>query len=86
MSLISQGSLDIEKGANTQTLSAEIFENYGKFWVVEDYALIVEGNHISCENCFSNIIYLAYLSPMISTIIRGIWGYFEIFICGNFYC
>ena len=28
----------MEKGADTQTLSAEIFENCGIFFIVEDYA------------------------------------------------
>ena len=28
---------DMEKGANTQTLSEEIFENCGNFMIVEDY-------------------------------------------------
>jgi len=28
----------MEKGADTRTLSAEIFENCGKFLIVEDYA------------------------------------------------
>ena len=28
----------MEKGADTRTLSAEIFENYGNFLIVEDYA------------------------------------------------
>ena len=27
---------DMEKGANTWTLSAEIFQNCGNFWIVED--------------------------------------------------
>ena len=29
---------DMEKGADTQTLSAEIFENCGHFWIVEEYS------------------------------------------------
>ena len=29
---------DIEKGADTRTLSVEIFENCGNFLIVEDYA------------------------------------------------
>ena len=29
---------DMEKGADTQTLSVEIFENCGNFLIVEDYA------------------------------------------------
>ena len=29
---------DMEKGADTRTLSAEIFENCGNFLIVEDYA------------------------------------------------
>ena len=29
---------DMEKGADTRTLSTEIFENYGNFLIVEDYA------------------------------------------------
>ena len=28
----------MEKGADTQTLSVEIFENCGNFFIVEDYA------------------------------------------------
>ena len=27
---------DMEKGADTRTLSAEIFENCGNFWIMED--------------------------------------------------
>ena len=27
---------DMEKGVDTRTLSAEIFENCGNFWIVED--------------------------------------------------
>ena len=29
---------DMEKGADAQTLSAEIFENCGNFWIVEEYS------------------------------------------------
>ena len=29
---------DMEKGADTRTLSAEIFENCGNLYIVEDYA------------------------------------------------
>ena len=29
----------MEKGADTQTLSAKKFENYGNFWIMEDYLL-----------------------------------------------
>ena len=42
LNLFSPGVLnpgtDIEKGADTQTLSADIFENCGNFLLVEDYA------------------------------------------------
>ena len=34
-------SSDMEIGADTRTLSAEIFENCGKFWLVDDYLLIL---------------------------------------------
>ena len=27
---------DMEKGVDTRTLSAEIFENFGNFWIMED--------------------------------------------------
>ena len=30
---------EMEKGADTQTLSAEIFGNFGNFWIMEDYLL-----------------------------------------------
>ena len=30
---------DMEKGADKQTLSAEIFENCENFWIMEDYLL-----------------------------------------------
>ena len=38
--IIQQDSVraDMEKGADTRTLSAEIFENRGNFLIVEDYA------------------------------------------------
>ena len=29
---------DMEKGADAQTLSAEIFKNYGYGWIVEEYS------------------------------------------------
>ena len=32
---------DMEKGADAQTLSAEIFENCGNFWIVEEYLLLL---------------------------------------------
>ena len=32
-------SSDMEKGADVQTLSAEIFEKCGNFWIVEDFLL-----------------------------------------------
>ena len=36
---------DMEKGADTRTLSAEMFENCGNFLIVEDYApLFLEEN------------------------------------------
>ena len=38
---------DMEKGADVQTLSAEIFENCGRL-----FSLIAEENHINCENFF----------------------------------
>ena len=31
---------DMEKGADTRTLFAEIFENCGNFWIVEDWLLL----------------------------------------------
>ena len=31
---------DMEKDADLQTLSEEIFENCGNFWIVEDYFLL----------------------------------------------
>ena len=33
-------SPDMEKGADTRTLSAEIFENCGNFLIVEDWILL----------------------------------------------
>ena len=38
---------DMKKGADTRTLSAEIFDNCGNFLIVEDYALL-----LSEENLF----------------------------------
>ena len=32
---------DMEKGADARTLSAEIFENCGNFWIVEEYLLLL---------------------------------------------
>ena len=32
---------DMEKGADAWTLSAEIFENSGNFWIVEGYSLLL---------------------------------------------
>ena len=49
---------EMEKGADTQTLSAKFFENCGLFTV------IVEGNHMNCKNFFSNIKYLPYSQSM----------------------
>ena len=35
--LLQKGNVtDMEKGVDTRTLSAEIFENCGNFWIVED--------------------------------------------------
>ena len=31
---------DMEKGADEQTLSAEINENCGNFWIMDDYLLL----------------------------------------------
>ena len=33
------GCADMEKGADAQTISVEIFENCGNFCIVEDYLL-----------------------------------------------
>ena len=33
-------STDMEKGADTQTLSAEIFDNRGNFWILEEYLIL----------------------------------------------
>ena len=38
---------DMEKGVDTRTLSAEIFEKCGNFWILEDYAPL-----FSKENLF----------------------------------
>ena len=47
---VNQLSLRHEKGADTQTLSAEIFENCGNFLVEEDYApLFSEENFFLVE-------------------------------------
>ena len=32
---------DMEKGADARTLSAEIFDNCGNFWILEDYLLLL---------------------------------------------
>ena len=32
---------DMEKGADAQTLSAEIFENFENFWILTDYLLLL---------------------------------------------
>ena len=32
---------DMEKGADARTLSAEVFENCGNFWIVEEYLLLL---------------------------------------------
>ena len=31
---------DMEKGADAQTFSVEIFENCANFWIAEDYLLL----------------------------------------------
>ena len=36
---------DMEKGADARTLSAEIFENCGNIWIVEDYSPIFSEKH-----------------------------------------
>ena len=43
---------DMEKAADTQTLSAEIFENCGNFWIVKGYSLLMveKKNLINCNN------------------------------------
>ena len=47
-----EGEADMEKGADTRTLSAEIFENLGNFLIVEDYAsLFWEKNLFLVEVC-----------------------------------
>ena len=52
---------DMEKGADTRTLSAEIFETCGNFWIWKiDYSYFGI-KLINCENFFLNIKYLAYL-------------------------
>ena len=43
----SHNDSDMEKGADTRTLSVEIFENCGNFLIVEDYASL-----FSEENLF----------------------------------
>ena len=37
---------DMEKGADAQTFSAEIYENCGNFWIVEEYLLLLLGETI----------------------------------------
>ena len=32
---------DMEKGMDMQTLPAEIFVNFGNFWIVEGYSLLM---------------------------------------------
>ena len=77
---------DMEKGADN------IRWNLRELWKFLDcgrlFTLIVNGNHVNCESFFYNIRYLSYNSlwTKICTIILSIWRYFEIFICGNFYC
>ena len=44
---VDKPQLDMEKGEDMRTLSAEIFEYYGNFLIVEDYAPL-----ISEENLF----------------------------------
>ena len=45
-------STDMEKGADTRTLSAEIFENCGNIWIVEDYAPLFLGENLFLVEIF----------------------------------
>ena len=41
----------MEKGADTWTLSAEIFENCGNFLIVEDYAPLLSEENLFLVEC-----------------------------------
>ena len=51
----------MEKHVDTLTLSAEIFENCGNFWNVEDDYSYFGIKLMNCETFFLDIEYLAYL-------------------------
>ena len=62
----------MEKGADTRTLSAEIFENCGNFFIVEDYVPLFSEENLFLVEMFDetfNIWHIYSLYMMISTII-----------------
>ena len=53
---------DMEKGADTRTLSVEIFENCGNFLIVEDYAPLFSEENLFLVEMFDETfdIWLIY--------------------------
>ena len=52
---------DMEKGADTRTLSAEIFENCGNFLIVEDYAPLFSEENIFLVEMFDETFNIWYI-------------------------
>ena len=72
----------MEKGADTRTLSAEIFENCGNFLIVEDYAHLFSDETLFLVEMFDEtfkILHNYSLQIMISTIILVIVRNLEIY-------
>ena len=73
---------DMEKGADTQTLSAEIFEDCGNLLIVEDYAPLFSEENLFLVEMFDetfNIWHIYSLQMMISAIILVIVRNIEIY-------
>ena len=77
----------MEKGADTRTLSMEIFENCRNFFIVEDYAPLFSEENLFLVEMFDetfNIWHIYSLQMRISTIILVIVRNLEIYFLRKF--
>ena len=59
-----EGEADMEKGADTRTLSAEIFENCRIFWILEDYAPLFSEENLFLVEMFDETLNIWHICSL----------------------
>ena len=68
----------MEKGADTRTMSAEIFENCGKFFIVEDYAPLFSEENLFLVEMFDETFNIWHIYSLYRVSWGGCWWEIEV--------